>query len=58
MVKVTAADGATREKKTEAFVRSGNSAAARVHFTADFEVDLDATLHHRHDLQGRHGHPD
>ena len=41
-VKVTARDGTTREKKTEAYVRSGNS-AGQVHFTADFEVDLDAT---------------
>jgi len=41
-VKVTARSGATREKKTEAYVRSGNS-AGQVHFTADFEVDLDAS---------------
>lgn len=42
MVKVTARGGATREKKTEAYVRSGNN-AGQIHFTADFEVDLDAT---------------
>jgi hypothetical protein len=42
MVKVTARGGATREKKTEAYVRSGNS-AGQLHYTADFGVDLDAT---------------
>ena len=41
-VKVIARGGATREKKTEAYVRSGNN-AGQVHFTADFEVDLDAS---------------
>jgi hypothetical protein len=41
-VKVTARSGATREKKTEAYARSNNS-AGQIHFTADFEVDLDAT---------------
>ncbi len=41
-VKVTARGGDTREKKTEAYVRSGNS-AGQIHFTADFEVDLDAS---------------
>ena len=41
-VKAIARGGATREKKTEAYVRSGNN-AGQVHFTADFEVDLDAT---------------
>lgn len=41
-VKVTARGGATREKKTEAYVRSGNS-AGQTYFTADFEVDLDAS---------------
>ena len=41
-VKVTARGGATREMKTEAYVRSGNN-AGQSHFTADFEVDLDAT---------------
>ena len=41
-VKVTARDGTTHGKKTEAYVRSGNS-AGQIHFTADFEVDLDAT---------------
>ena len=42
VVKVTARDGATREKKTEAFSKSGKR-GGEVHFTADFEVDLDAT---------------
>lgn len=42
MVKVTARGGTTREKRTEAYVRSGNS-AGQIHFTADFEVDLDAS---------------
>ena len=41
-VKVTGRGGATREKTTEAYVRSGNN-AGQVHFTAEFEVDLDAT---------------
>ena len=41
-VKVTARDGATSEKKTEAFSRSGKK-DGEVHFTADFEVDLDTT---------------
>ena len=41
-VKVIARGGATRDKKTEAYVRTGNS-AGQIHFTADFEVDLDAT---------------
>ena len=41
-VKVTARGGTTREKQTEAYVRSGNN-AGQIHFTADFEVDLDAT---------------
>ena len=40
-VKVIARGGATREKKTEAYVRSGSN-AGQVHFTAEFEVDLDA----------------
>jgi len=40
-VKVTARGGATREKTTEAYVRSGSN-AGQVHFTAEFEVDLDA----------------
>lgn len=38
-VRVTARGGATREKKTVAFARRNGP----VHFTADFEVDLDAT---------------
>jgi hypothetical protein len=41
-VKVTARDGTTREKKTEAFSKAGKK-GGEVHFTADFEVDLDAS---------------
>lgn len=39
-VKVTARGGATREKKTEAFSRSGAKGGGKPHFTADFEVEL------------------
>jgi hypothetical protein len=42
VVKVTARGGATRERKTEAFSKAGKR-GGEVHFTADFEVDLDAT---------------
>ena len=42
VVKVVARGGATREKKTEAFSKSGKR-GGQVYFTADFEVDLDAT---------------
>jgi len=45
VVKVTARGGAARERKTEAFSRAGQRGgqSGQVHFTADFEVDLDAT---------------
>lgn len=39
-VKLTAADGATTEKKTEIFSRSGGKGGG--HHTADFIVDMDA----------------
>lgn len=41
LVKVTARGGATRERKTEAFTKTGKR-GGEMHFTADFEVDLDA----------------
>ena len=42
VVKITARGGVARERKTEAFSRAGQR-GGQVHFTADFEVDLDAT---------------
>ena len=42
VVKVTAGDGTTREKKTAPLSR-GKQQGGPVHFTADFLVDLDAT---------------
>ena len=42
VVKVTVPGGRTREKMTQAFSRTGKG-SGQVHFTADFEVDLDAT---------------
>jgi len=41
-VQVTAPDGTSREKRTEAFVRPGRSDSETWH-TADFTVELDAT---------------
>ena len=45
VVKITARGGVARERKTEAFSRAGQRGgqSGQVHFTADFEVDLDAT---------------
>lgn len=41
-VKVTTRNGAPREKKTEALSKTGKT-GGQVYYTADFEVDLDAT---------------
>jgi hypothetical protein len=42
-VKVTAQDGQVRTKKTEPFAAKAGRNAGEAHFTADFEVNLDAT---------------
>lgn len=42
VVKVTARGGATKERKTQGFSKTGKG-GDQIFFTADFEVDLDAT---------------